>query len=853
MRRGAFGLVLLSGMTSAQPDPRGLGTVPNFEDIRQPPGLRFVNAFIHHQEWGLGQEQLLSVANAYSLLQPGRPLDAFLAQWHQKDQDFALGSQLLNNATPIYEQFLFQGGRWGWQRGAWSGGLFFGQSQNALQELRGTFERQQVAGASVGWSPDDFHAYGLTLMPYASQAYGGIDRYLAMAQVYQAQEFRDGGGYGLSAGYGRDSASGDSAFRVLGGFHSPWLDLDLSTRSIGSRFGPSTGFFDLRGTSFSSLTGTIRLSPEWSVQESASLSDTFMNTAQAAHIASWNHSLRYQTKDLAVSAGVQQLSQVAQGFSSSSNSYYLNAYAQWDQLRLNTILRHTVGNYQNDELGLGLTFPMNDWLSVRLQEFYNSGGALASNAGLIFNLGQYGTADLGYYRQDQLQNTVFRQANRDSLVANAQLNLLGNLKLRASINPQSFSLAQLRWVADEHQEFTLEHRFQNPQNRFFYDDFTSVPLGHVTTLSWNASWGGPLETRLRGELESRARVRVLTEEGRAVEGARLRLGDREAVTGRDGLAFFGKLPAGPSELKVSQLPENYELVGSGVEALEVEPGRTAERDFLTTAHSGLELIVFQDPEAEGKILGADYTPAAPTRIWVNDQAYLSDQDGKVRLHRLAAGQVRIRVDPSSLQAGMELTTAAEQTADLETGKTRRIEMGLRGFGELALQVLEYRPGAWSPQGAVPAANVGLLNNRRPIGRTDSSGRFQGRVPAGRSLLEVDLGGTGGRLVSEIPVNQSSRATLIFYRLARLHLSFQGLPADTVLGVSLEGPDGVVMGPTYVGQAGHDFVRLSPGNYQLRLEKQTLPEHFSTEQMTVPIKIGSGQSDSLLVKFKEVRP
>ncbi|MBS2039680.1 hypothetical protein JST97_32140 [bacterium] len=831
-----------------------MGTVPGFDEIRQAPGLRFYNALLHHQEWALGGEQMLSLASAYTLLQPGRPLDAFLAQWHQKHQDFTLGSQLLNNATPIYEQFLFSGGRWGWHQGPWSGGAYFGQSQNALQELRGTFMRQQVAGASLAWSPDDFQSLGLAVMPYASQAYSGIDRYLAMAQLYQAQEFRDGGGYGLSAGYGRDSFSGDSAFRVLGGFHNQWLDADWSTRSIGKSFGPSTGLFDLRGTSFSSLTGSIHFSPEWSLMESASLSDTFMGTSQASHISSFNHSVRYQTQDLLVTAGLQQLGQVAQGTSSNSNSYYLSAYAQWGGLRVNTTLRRTVGSYQNDELGLGLTFPLNEWLSVRLQEFYSSGGSLASNAGLIFKLGQYGSADIGYYRQDQIQNTVFRQASRDSLVANAQLSLLGNLKLRASVNPQSFSLAQMRWVADEHQEFILEHRFQNSQNRFFYDDFTSVPLGHVTTLSWNASWGGPMEKRLRGELESRARVQVLAEDGRhPVPEVRLLLGEREALTDREGFAYFGNLQAGEFDLRVTEMPENYELLGADHERIEIEPGRTSQSTFQAVAFSGLELVVFQDSESDHKILGVDYTPAARTRFWINGQPFESDVDGKIRLHRLQPGPFLVRLDPSSLQPGMELTTASEQRVELTAGQTRHLEFGVQGFGQLELQVLEYRPGALSAQGARPAPEVGLLDNSRPIGRSDADGRFLGRVAAGRSRLQVDLSGAGGSVETEVPVSQTCRARLVFYKFAHLHVDLEGVPPEAGLGIRLEGPDGLVVGPIYVGQHGHDFVRLKPGHYSVKIEEETLPEHLKPERTLNPLELGSGQSSKLLLKFKEKQP
>lgn len=49
------------------------------------------------------------------------------------------------------------------------------------------------------------------------------------------------------------------------------------------------------------------------------------------------------------------------------------------------------GAFRSDELGVGVSFPVSDWLSLRLQEYYSgSGGALSTNAGLLFDLGQLG-------------------------------------------------------------------------------------------------------------------------------------------------------------------------------------------------------------------------------------------------------------------------------------------------------------------------------------------------------------------------------------------------------------------------------------------------------------------------------
>jgi hypothetical protein len=833
----------------AQPDLRPLGTVPPFVEIVQPQSLRFFNALIHHHEWGLEDDSLLSIGNAYSLLQPGRPLDAFLAHYHERNQDFALGSQLLDNATPIYEQLLFQGGRWGFRQGEWSGGLWFGQSQNALQELQGLYQRQQLGGASLAWTPDDFHAYGVTVMPYASVPGGGIDRTLTMAQLYQGGESESGAGYGLSAGYGRDSASGNSAFRILGGYHSDQLDLSFSTRSQGSQFGPPTGLFDLRGTSFSNLTGVLRFSPNWSFLEADNLSDVFMGTGQATHVSSYSHSLRYQDEDSSLTVGLQQLGLATPGSQLNTNSLFLNGYTRMGSWTLNGQARRNRGNLNSNELGLGVTVPLSDWLSLRAQEFYTSGQAgqssLATNAGLYFQLGELGQADIGYFRQDNIQNTVFSRAPRDSLVANAHLNLLGNLKLNATVNPQTFSLINLRWIADEHQEFVLEHRFQNGENRFFYNDFTSVPLGHVTTLTWNASWGGPMERRLRSELEGRLQVQV------GAPNVTVAVGERRATSDERGVAYFGQLAPGTYRVRLLDLPEVLELVGSSEQEVEVEPGRSAQPTFESVPHSGLEIVVFQDPEALGRIPGVDYQPVAGARVELNGLPLTSGPDGRIRDMRLEPGAYRVSLDPSSLEAGMELTTPAERSGDLKAGQTRRLEFGVRGFGQGELELLEYLPGALDEAGARPV-EVGVLVGGRLIGRSDGRGRLLARLPVGATRFQVDLADAGpvGSLL--IRPNQTSQARLAFYHKAEVQVQVQGLPAGAGLALRLLGPDGFEKGPVYLGSPPrYDFRQLAPGRYRVLVERDTLPAGLGADPLE--LRVGSGDRLKVVMPLKEVKP
>ena len=853
-------LCLALGSTAgAQPQVIPLGVTPKFEEIQQPQSLRYYNALINHHEWGLPDQGLFSVGNAYSLLQPTRPLDAFLAHYHQRRQDISLGSQFLNNATPIYEQLLVQGARWGWHEGPWATGLWYGQTQDALQELQGQYLRQQLAGLSLAYTPNDFGSYGFSVMPYASLPSGGFDRTLYMGQVYHGGEWESGASYGLSLGYGLDSGGagaqvgGRQAFRLLGGYSSQLLNLDFSTRSLGHNFGPPTGMFDLRGTSFSNLVGTVHLSPEWSLSESANLSDIGMGGTSPTHVSSFMHSIRYYRDNLSVTAGVQQLDLLSQDTNLHSDSFFLSLSGNLGKTVLSGQLRHNQGSLQDDEVGLGITYPLFDNVKVRLQEFYTSGqsgaNSLATNAGVLFDLGELGSADIGYYRQDSIQNTVLFNASRDNLVANADLNLLGNLKLRASVNPQAFSLIGLRWVADEHNEFMLEHRFQQNQNRFFYSDYTNVPLGHITTLSWTTSWGGPIEKRLRSELEGKARIQVRahppgSQELSAVANATMTLGKRQATTDQEGNAYFSQLLPGHHKVALTGgLGEAYEIEGSSEREFDVDPGRTAQLAFQAIAYSGFEVVVFNDADDQRQIKSFDYTPIAGVRVRLDGLGEeLTPADGKILRTHLQPGPYRISLDKSSLEAGMELTTPEQVALVLEPGKTQRVVFGVRGFGDVAVQLLEFLPGAMTAEGARPAPNVGIRHQSQLLGRTDAKGELSAHLPAGRVALQLDVPDTAlasGSLNAEVRVNRQNPLPLTFYRLAQLKVRIDGAPSVAGSAISLEGPDGKTYPPAYLSPQGfHDFRQLPIGRYRLRLEPDTLPAGYAPQRAVYTVDLGS---------------
>jgi hypothetical protein len=878
-------LFLLAGAclpAAGQTEVTPLGATPSFDDIVQPYYLRYYNALLTHAEWALNPPgSLFSFGGSYSLLQSGRPLDNVLADWHQPNADLTLGSQLLTNATPIYEQFLVDGVRYGWHKGTSSGTIWYGQSQNPAQELTGLYQRQQTAGFSYAFTPNDFHSVGVSLMPYGSKVNGGFDRSMMMGQFYQGGESANGSSYGVSLGLGYDptgsglsQGSSDfgsrSALKALASYTSEGVNLSLNSHIMGLDFGPTSGINDLRGTQFTSFLGTDHLTDKLDWQESVNISDIGMGTGKGTYASDLTHTLRYRGQGYFLQGSLEQLRSDSPGSTLKADSLFLLGSGSLGAVQLNGQARYTRRNNDGNqlELGLGTSFPVNDVLSLQFQENLNSSDGQANsrtdfttNAGASLHLGEIGQVQVGYFRQDSLRNSVFYNASRDYFLLSTSLNLTGNVQLQANLN-QGYKSVAIHWQADQHDEFVLEHRSFNQANRFTYADYTSIPLGEVTTLIWHGSWGGPMEKEFRRRLTGRVFVAVQAstpDDGPALSLANVTVlvDDARAQTTARGVANFAGLAAGSHRVRLSGggLGPEFEPDGPVEQEVDVQPGRLARLNFHLKATGRLEVLTFNDQENARGLDGAEYVPLAGVRMSMGALGnQTSSAEGKVLLEKLAGGNYTIALDRGSLEPGMELTTAESVSLQIVPGHTSRVVFGARGFGQLDLQLLESQPGG----GTRPVVGMGVRSRELRIGVTDPQGHFRLRAPAGRNSLALELGNRyylqSGSLTPTVGVNKTTSASCLLTRYARLHLAVVGSSDPRGSAISLSGPNGKKFPTVFLGPTGtYDFSNLRCGTYKVQLEGDSLPEGFEAVNPARTFELAPGELKQLQFHFKPTTP
>jgi len=858
-------LVLLAGSALAQEVPHP-GKTRGYESIQVPYYFRQYNSFNTRNEWGLENGGVWTLGNSYTLLQPSAVFDNFTLDYRQGGWDATLGTQFLKDALPIYDQFVMRGARAGWQEGPWSAGLWAGTTQDILGELSGLRRRQSLVGASLGYTPDDFGSLGLSVMPYASQPGGPLDRTLAMTQVYLGGESEQGQNYGLLVGYGRDlqaSGAGGQGFSAQGNYSDDRLRLNLRSFVLGNNFGPPQGLYDLRGRHFSTLNGEYRLTDELSITEDVSIYEFDLGSSQASRSAAYTQGLRYQGDGYTLSGTWQRLSQSSQGRVAEGDTYFLTGNFKAGSWDLQPSLRQS--NFQGQssrELGLGLRLPLTSRVRLSVQEFYDhsslNGTNFQSNLALTYTIPDRGEFTLGYTRQDSLANAFFQGLPRDSFFAGGSLKLRGDLLLSASIS-QTFGQAQLQWYPDDHNKIMLEHRFQDPRNQFLYADFTSYPLGHYTNLSWTSSYGGPLQAEYEKLRRGSIRLAFYShgpgqEEQVPVRDARVVIDGNELRTDENGEVFQGDLHIGQHtvELPTVSLPPVYRMESPPPSLVDVGAGEAVHLEASATAYAGVEVVVFNDMDQSGRLQALDYLPISGIKVR-GPQGLVreTDSSGRIEYDDLLPGAYRFEL--MDLPPGYEIRQL-ENSLELKSGERLRVAFGLHGKGQIRVLTYRLQPGSLDQE--VPYPNLPVLIDGKLTVHSNAQAQFQGELSTGRHRLGLTgnrvnqsyLVGPGAEV--DVPVNAISEVKLVMADFANLRVQLEGTNADGV-ALTLSDPSGQKR-TIYLDESGaFVFDHLKVGSYRLQVEEATLPSGFTLEGATSrDLQLGSGVDLKLRLKLRK---
>ncbi|MBT9587000.1 hypothetical protein IV102_26900 [bacterium] len=848
------------------------GRSKDVDSILVPAYYRNYNALVTRNEWAIGEEGLFTLGNSYTLIQPDFPLDNFTADIRRPQWEVTVGSQFLKGVLPIYDQFVMRGIRGGWQTGPWSAGVWAGTTQDFFEELRGARTRQNLMGATVGFTPTDFQSIGLTVMPYSSMAGGDIDRSLLLGQVYVADETEQGQKYGIQVGYGRDlggapaaSPSSRQGLSLLADYQDDRLRLNLRTLSLGGDFGPPQGLFDMRGRHMSTLSGEYKVNDSLTFNEESSILEFGLGSVSPTRSATLFHSLRYQAKGYTLYGGWQQLSLLSPGQASYGDSWMVNALVQAGDWEIQPSLRLSqIGGQGAQELGIGVKLPLSPRLRLQVQEYYDNnqfgGSGYRTNLGLTYQIPDRGELSVGYLRQDSLAGSFFQGLRRDALVASGILKIRGDLQLSASLS-QNFGQANLLWLPDDHNQVALEHRFQDPQNQFVYANFTAYPLGHYTTLTWTSSFGGPLENGFRQARLGSIRIQFRSHapgdsEAVPVPDIRVVVDQQELRTNEQGDVVVAGVSPGLHTVKIPKqsLPAPYLLESQETHQVEVAAGEAVQLPVSATAYASVEVVVFNDTELSGEP-PMEYLPLAGVAVLGPDGAERKTAaDGRIVYAELAPGSYTIGLVGSQLPAGYE-TTTLEHAIQARSGQVKRVAFGLRGRGKMRL--LASRMVAGSQHLTQPLAGLPLLLNGKLAGSSDPQGILEiqtwtGTYQIGLAPAWLNTSYLTGRPCVDVPLNGETEVNVVVMDYSTVQVKVVGEGSPEGVAVTLIDPSGAKQ-TAYLDASGEFlFDHLKIGNHTLRLEELTLPIGYQLQGAPEQVQdLRSGAHQTVIFRLRKL--
>lgn len=388
----------------------------------------------------------------------------------------------------------------------------------------------------------------------------------------------------------------------------------------------------------------------------------------------------------------------------------------------------------------------------------------------------------------------------------------------------------VNYLLNEHQELGITFD-QRPF--LLYPNLPGLePSTNSIGLQLRQSFGGPLQQRFARRLQPELRIQVMGlhpedhDQVTPVEGAKLRVDDEVvATTGADGLAE-AKVPAGDHRvsLDLSSVGPHFELVNDPSGEITLGKADRRSLQFRAVAYSGVRLITWNDFFGQGE-LPVGYIPVGLVPLRLDGEEMSTDKEGQLLVGKLSPGKHILTIETAHLPPGLEAIGESEFEIELEPGQETLLTVPLRGFAQISGQV-ELRGGL-----SLPPQGLAITANGREIGRSDPTGHFQLKAPAGTveiAVLTPELGPRAflpnGAVALQLETGQSFEQNLVVSKTAQLEfqLVLNGLPlALEAVPVTLEGE-----GFRYTDSQGRiSFTKLRPGKYTVILEEASLPQGY----------------------------
>lgn len=885
---------------AAQGRPPALGEITDARSLEAPFYFPYQDAAQVIQEWSR-PGRYLYVNNQINWLVPQTQDLAPRLFLRNNGLDVSAGTQLLVGATPFHDALTFQGARLAGHADAVTWTAYAGRTANPDAALvSGEENPQRIAGATLGYRPDPYQSWGASVLQYAPPQAGGLPSTVAMLQGFLS----DRATWSLLSAYGYDLGHrlpGESpgerrALRIQGLYNQKRVSASLDWLDWGGLFGPAGGLVDPRGTSSINGIAQYRLSRDLVFTESFrrnGAGQPGVARQRRTLINDWQHRLTWYPgptshvemgyeDNTAQSGGAPRLAAHAiflQGSAFLSKRFTISGDARLERLP---------DSSRRTQVRLRGRIPLSEGLSLTAEQglFRTdlAGGGfdrtLQSTLGVRYFIpDERGSASLLLQRQTSRAGGVPSAGNGQNATLSFLYRPFGTVFLGADLNmgqtagaASTSSGARMRWIAGPTSDLELVYNFRSSGQTIMVDSQLRE-LRHIVGLTLRHSFGGPIETALRKELEGRVAARVMAApagdtRGRLVPvpGVPVMVGSRVVRTDAKGQALLQGIEAGryPVRIAPGGLGPNYEPLGPGVAHVDVPPGETARLDFRSTAYASVYAVVWDDPAGSGT-LGTPYTPLTGIRLRLaGNGGSASNADGIVEFRRLKPGRYEVEVDPSTVPHGLASTTPARQTIVLAPGQEVVASFGFQGFGTLQGRVLAIPRLGREPTRAI--ASMAVTVDGQIAGRTDAEGRYRLRVPAGGHTVSLDTAELGSaRYVPSAPFrvdvqpDQALDRNMAVAERAQiagrlLELRTDGSRAPIPLGgvVILFTPPGEPSSFAYTDEhGGFIFERLTLGRYTVGLDPASLPAGWASRGPTsVVADLASGEVRS--VEFVLVR-
>lgn len=310
---------------------------------------------------------------------------------------------------------------------------------------------------------------------------------------------------------------------------------------------------------------------------------------------------------------------------------------------------------------------------------------------------------------------------------------LGNLTVivkDTSNNPVSgagIELVRPNGSTTNHTSDNSDWKVDTPANDLDYvltvGDYTTqitVPTGYRLVDTYDVSYTAEVKegetATITYVLEKAGNVKVtVTDEttGNPIPGAKVEVvvgqdsnGDDVIVsgtTGNDGSVVLKDLPTGSNTVKVTEVPEGYDIPDD--QTVTVEQGQTTEVPFVVESKGSITVTVTEkstDEPITGATVALQNSDGTPVKDKTTNTAITgtTDADGKIVFDKLPNGNYKVEV--TSIPADYKEPAAKTQEAIITDGANVQKEYKIYGLGDLVIKVVE---DGSNPEVLIPNTDV----------------------------------------------------------------------------------------------------------------------------------------------------